>query len=309
MEKKLVVLGASDPEMHRIFEMMSGRPDVIVVQAMKGGKPVHPANAYEADLTEIGQYVESDDLTSGVGRIVFVECDIPSLSGWKQRHHGSFVHVDHHRPGDSGYALGPERFFEASSLGQIFGIFGITPTEHDIVLAAMDHCFNAAAQGKCPGVSPEQVLEIKYVDGIVKSTGKTLEITRAYTEQLLRLFQEYPDRTYPEIFVPKIVRDFGLFPAQTYLIPDRGIGYSFEYLCVQVAAVIAAVPVLIHIHDVEGDVGRLHYCGDVTKESVERFMGAWAPYVGLEKIYGNPDRGYAGGVLPCPISKMENIIT
>ena len=33
---------------------------------------------------------------------------------------------------------------------------------------------------------------------------------------------------------------------------------------------------------------------------VEAFLGGWAARAGLADLYGDPDRGYAGGYLPAP---------
>lgn len=88
---------------------------------------------------------------------VWIECAVEG--GDRKR---GFV-VDHHRPGDAGYGAAPEKFWEASSIGQLHRLltraywvpsevadaaFG----EERYLVAASDHCPSHAFQGRCPGV-------------------------------------------------------------------------------------------------------------------------------------------------------------
>jgi hypothetical protein len=78
-------------------------------------------------------------------------------------------------------------------------------------------------------------------------------------------------------------------------VPHTGIGYSLAYLSVQVAAILEDVPIVVELQDREDTPIRLHLCGNVLHETVHTFMEEWAPAHGLQRIYGCPERGYAGG--------------
>lgn len=264
MSKKVFFLGAEDPEMKRIRYILKGEGHTIV-QAKKDGELVHPGNAYEAN--------NSTEIPDGA-TVFFIECAVKGII--------PNVIIDHHRPGDPGYEKSPEQYWEASSLGQLCRILGIEPTQSDRVLAAMDHCFNAAMKGKCPGVTKQEVYDIK-----VSESSRFLGISEVtFNEKVVWYIREL-----------KRFKTMRLGDQDITLVPDTGIGYSLEYLTAQVAAVVLGIPVIIFLRDKEGGQTRLHLCGDVTKETVRIFMEEWAVNE-LERIYGSPDRGYAGGYKP-----------
>lgn len=168
LDNVLFVLGASDPEMQAIESLLKDRhfgyaairnPDGNILR-------VHPGNAYVANciISANGDVIwPLDD-----DHIVQIECAV----------RGFVVDsIDHHRPGDPGYGMPPELFFEASSIGQLVAYlcktgllhpeyFGnlrravksgdnIVSEDQEIVMtAAADHCLEAAYRGKCPGVDP-----------------------------------------------------------------------------------------------------------------------------------------------------------
>ncbi|MEI8343423.1 MAG: hypothetical protein WCF93_00565 [Candidatus Moraniibacteriota bacterium] len=149
-------------------------------------------------------------------------------------------------------------------------------------------------------MSLEQVLELKFA-GIAQETGNTVQDIQAYTRRVVESFGlRWVQDIYPDIFISSeiIIND-----TLVYVIPDRGVGYNVKYLCAQVAAVIREIPVLIHSHLMEGDLGKFHLCGNASKELVEFFMNYWAQEIGLEKVYGNPDRGYAGAYITKKFAK------
>ena len=300
MKKRIVivVLGAKDPEMDRIAEISQKKEGVIVVHAMKDGILVNPANAYEANEDSLVLYMKKGALMENIKQVIFVECNMPALNFIIDKR---FMHADHHRPGDTGFSFGPNDFWKASSLGQVYELLNLqNPTSRDNILAAMDHCFNAAANGKCVGVSLEQVLELKFA-GIAQETGNTVQDIQVYTRRVVESFGlRWVQDIYPDIFISReiIIKD-----TLVYVIPDRGVGYNVKYLCAQVAAVIREIPVLIHSHLMEGDLGKFHLCGNASKELVEFFMNYWAQEIGLEKVYGNPDRGYAGAYITKKFAK------
>jgi len=263
MAKTVYLAGAKDPEMERAIDILTLEGKT-VIQAKKGGVPVHAANAYEADNEE--------DIPPGA-KVIFMECGF------------LIKRFDHHRPGDPGYGKGPLLYWEASSIGQVYAHLGLPqpkPGHKDLILAAMDHCYNAAMKGECPGVTTEEVLQVK-LESIVNATKKTMGEVSASTEEFRKKILSSP-----------IIKIGG--EAIYDLQENTGIGYTLPYLTAQVAAVLDGVPVVIHVHDKEGETTeRHHLCGDIGEETLEYFMKTWGPKNGYTKIYGSPSRGYAGG--------------
>jgi hypothetical protein len=100
--QEVFVLGAPDPEM-RAVERLVRQAGIRVVQARSRGKAVIQRTAYEVDHP------------GHVPGMVWVEC---RPRGIKVTEHLGKV-FDHHNPGDFGTSIGPEGFFEGSSLGQV----------------------------------------------------------------------------------------------------------------------------------------------------------------------------------------------
>ena len=264
--KSLYILGATDPEMDRMKEILTETGEETFI-ATKDGKRVHAANAYEADLSK-------RSLPEGY-EYIFIECRIPGVSV------GGVI--DHHSPGHPGFGKGPGQFWEASSLGQLCTRLCVAPTKNDYILAAMDHCYNAAMQGKCPGINTKDVFGVK-VASIMKATSSTKEEVADEIER----FREVIPSSSVIVMGDQMVLNFK---------EDLGVGYSLPYLSAQVAIVIDNIPVILHVRDKDGGPVRLHLCGDTKPQTVEYFMDVWALDNKLTKIYGAPSRGYAGGYL------------
>ena len=136
------ILGALDPEMHTIEQLLAQHSRHFT-HATLNGRRVISGNAYVADALN-GQI----DWTQPV---VWVECSVPALR--REQH---WV-ADHHKPGDPGYSLPAERYWQGSSLGQVCAFLGIAQSKALSIIAASDHCLNHAYQGHCPGVEPHEV--------------------------------------------------------------------------------------------------------------------------------------------------------
>jgi hypothetical protein len=273
--KMLCILGASDPEMDRIEHMLKENR-IEYRYATKCGVRVTPSNAYLADNTGIplGYYV------------AFVECSVVGYEPDKR--------IDHHRPGDYGYEMGPDRYLEASSLGQMCALLHMPFLEHDKILAAMDHCFNAAMKGECPGASISAVLDRK-----VKEISKTTEIR---PEIIRKMINEWRGEISCRAAWYRMSGEYGYFEFEGIVViwltdKDLGVGYSAEYLTAQVGGVQSGLPILLKVRDTPDGLLRVHLCGNASPELVRHFMETEREGDFLEKIYGSPDRGYAGGVL------------
>lgn len=268
------VLGADDPEMRRIEECLQEN-NIKYIFAEKGGVRVHAGNAYEADNP-----IDCLEEGNGVG---FIECWVKNITP-------SYI-IDHHRPGDPGHGKSPELYWEASSLGQLHKFLGVTPKAGDDVLAAMDHCFNAAIQGRCPGVSQADVLEVKIKLGIMDTLNVSREEVVSAIEEWRRSFQEA--NAYTDAYCDGTV---GLVAGRKVFLADKhtGVGYSLSYLTAQVAAVLDKYAVILRLKDTADAIAdRLMLCGDVTEEMITEFIEKNP--LNLDRVFGSPSRGYAGG--------------
>jgi len=115
----LFVLGAPDPEMDRIEKLLD-ECGITHTFATIGGVRVHPGNAYKADGIACGE--------TSACQIILVEGAFDrALCGgcFTLLTDGTFplgsvsTSIDHHRPGDPGYGVPPERFLRGSSIGQV----------------------------------------------------------------------------------------------------------------------------------------------------------------------------------------------
>lgn len=148
MKARIWVLGAPDPEMEAIEDLLREAGET-VLHATVAGVRVHPGNAYRADVPP--EIMHSD--------LVPVEC-----AWWASDEDRPDLVIDHHRPGDPGYGRPPAEYWEASSLGQVVSILrteggnhGDLPNEYTLTAAA-DHCLAAAYRGECPGVDPDTLM-------------------------------------------------------------------------------------------------------------------------------------------------------
>lgn len=268
----LYLLGVGDPEMRRMAAVLEHitrelGTDPCFVYATKDGKPVHPGNAYQADPVDMGKF----------DTLVCVECRPATLPDGAK-----VIVVDHHRPGDPGYEMGSSQFWEASSLGQLYKLLGLTPTNEDLALAAMDHCFPAAIRGECPGVSPEQVLAVKVAE-VANGTKSNEDDVRAKVADYKTLLHRAPEITIGT----QVVKDL----RGVYL----GEGYTLDLLAAQIAATINRCTAVLRHRDRADAPEKNSITGNTEPATVEAFMREWAPSQGLVRVYGVPDRGYAGG--------------
>ncbi len=258
------ILGAADPEMNRIDALVR-EYGASVVYAAASGRRVHAGNAYVADPVE---------LPAGATP-VWVECRACGAEGG--------VVIDHHRPGDPGFGRPAAESWDASSLGQLYRLLNFgEPSDEDRALAAMDHAFAGAVRGECPGVGPEAVLAVKHRE-IAAGTRATVEAVEASVKRFREMIAVAPT----EVIGAQPLRDL----CGEYL----GEGYSLSLLAAQTAAVIEGVGVILRHRDVATGPEKWSLSGHVDASTVNAFMREWAPAHNLTKIYGVPDRGYAGG--------------
>lgn len=265
----IFLLGAADPEMV-LIESMLRRVGVYYQYAMVNGKRVHPGNAYEA--TEFGNLNSASTMSLEGLRVVTVECGIEGVS--------PDYHIDHHRPGDRGYGLTPDQFFEGSSIGQTYfylceelgissGVYRDRLWEYRLAAAA-DHCLGHAYQGECPGIDPT-----------------ALRLWRAITRAE---FQGTSPRTILERAgeAQRKIADLPVVRLGSFHYRDAGFQRIDE---LPEAAAMFQQPVQYKMQDRTGrtKVGLIGAKSGLIKKWMESQEGK------LVGIYGDPERGYAGG--------------
>lgn len=256
------LLGVKDPEMDMIEDILI-KEKMCYQYALHNGEPVNLGNAYNADEVEIK---ENETL-------VLIECEPRSLK------HGSnkTIYIDHHREGDFGHNLPAEKYWEASSIGQLHKLLNIKPTQKALNMAAFDHCFRSAIQGKCLNVIPEDILDIK-INEISKTTG----LSQADIHQRLLKYKDivYSKESIKHKFVS--ITDI-----------DTGYGYSATYLIFQLLAVLENITILFkHKDTIDGRSKIIYYSFD--KEKVKHFIKKHKNDPRFDNVYGSPERGYAG---------------
>ncbi len=262
MEKQFL-LGADDPEMKAIKEILGAHRMPFSYASVKGLR-ANPGNSYRADT-----------VIPSARQLVVVECAFEGMDD-------STIIIDHHRPGDPGFALGPDKFWEASSIGQLHSLLRLEPDHDALVMAAFDHCFAAAIRGECHGIKAEEVIHLRVIE-VSNQTGAS----RAAVWDTVTGFRALLSRA-PEVTIgDQAVKDL----RHEYL----GEGYSLQYLSAQLAAAMNGYVALLRHRDLTRGAEKNTITGHATAATIEMFMKVWAPSEGLTRIFGVPDRGYAGG--------------
>lgn len=266
----VVVLGAGDPEMAAIAAACAAL-GIRTLQAAVDGMPCHPGNAYRCDSL-LGGGILADDY------VISVECAVVDLRV-------DFA-ADHHRPGDRGYGRPPEEFWSASSIGQVFQHLadgGIPAMDlvnafgsERFLVAASDHCPSHAFQGRCPGIDIAELKAMRARNSAAfnnMTEAEWLTAVDAAIEQLRQL--------------PVAVVGGGEYRIASVDVP-----------LLNHAQLIAGLPVQYimqgNARDPRTKVGLLG--GEPSM--IAAWMAEKADGGVLVDIYGDPQRGYAGGYLP-----------
>ena len=258
------VLGAHDPEMREIAHVLraGGRP---YLHAARSRVRVSTRDAYSADgvvaLSRGGR--ASEALLVPQAPAVFVECTV--------RGHAPALRVDHHNPGDPGYAMPPARFMEGASLGQTLRLLEREATPTQRLIAAGDHCLTAAYQGECPGIDAKELLFLR-ASWRARVTGRSLMDVLDGILRAARQVRRHFDSELGE----------SLFLDPTEAPPDLAEGAAYAGRAVRYREWFPG--------------GALkEMLKGAAPEHIERFM-ALHRGAGRE-VYGNPYRGYAGAYL------------
>lgn len=257
----MFILGAADPEMSEIEGVLRNTRREFGYAGLNGSR-VAPGTAYKA--VEVIPVQGSPG-----GEMVFVECAVDGVLAARV--------IDHHRPGDPGYGAPPERYLEASSLGQLLQLLGLDADRRQRIIAAADHCLFAAYAGRCPGVDPDDLLEFRLESraAFQKRSVEELKLAVASTIEALKTANRV--ELSPGIIVADMRRDVP-YDELPEAAARAGVGYLSGPLV--------------------GPDGRKKYTVSGPPEAVRGFMETWAPAQGLLEVYGDPARGFAGGYLP-----------
>lgn len=301
------ILGASDPEMiaieaaiRNVFAHYDAEPQIYhaaFVGADGTVARVHGGVAYKgthlidesfvprtvvtaADIDGVCGYSEDIPFEDQDGLTpVWVECAVEG--GDRKR---GFV-VDHHRPGDAGYGKSPEKFWEASSIGQVYRLFQYVnwvPTEiadaafgeDRFLIAASDHCPGHAFAGKCPGVDIPALKAMRAANSAA--------------------FNKMDPETWIQVVDASIAKlqasPRGELAGHVYAIVSEDIALGNH------AQLISGLPMQYTMpgspRDPRVKVGLLG--------GEPALIAAWMEFKAsvLVDIYGDPARGYCGGYLP-----------
>ncbi len=257
-----IVLGARDPEMDAVGRVaLNARLNVL--WAHKNGRPVAYDQMYSADwpLPAPGQ--------------LWVEC---SPAAGK----AGLDFSDHHNPGDPGFNKPPEEFWEASSLGQVWSRIhpDKSPPEALRIIAATDHCPHAAYRGDCRGIDPGNVVSFSAEQIALSNDLSVKDVLRDVYR-----------------FIHKIKSGKNQKVAGTEFYHHKTqITTNHAWLVLREAALWHGIGVVAPIL-----VGReewLKVAGHTTPKFIKTFMeGALFPSIQMTRVYGDPSRGYAGGLV------------
>jgi hypothetical protein len=312
MSDRLWLLGAADPEMERIEHLLKQTGEKFEY-AMISGIRVNPSTAYM--LRNI-----PDEVTH------LVECGTPE-TGLLTR-----IVIDHHRPGDKGFNRSYREFLEASSIGQVISElaklkklnkldWGVTfkdsmddaignfrhsneddswlcavdaheyeeggevfwmqtyrmiPYEY-VLAAASDHCPTQAYKGICTGVEPNEVMRFR-----AENKAKFLRITA----------QQYIHRVERAMFYIKRARTMNG-------IADLRFGAPPDLQEVPEASLRLGIPIMNTFMDKDGR--QKFNCLGGDKEQIAWFK-EFLHQKGYTDIYGDEERGYAGGYIQISLS-------
>jgi hypothetical protein len=286
MSKYLFILGAKDPEMQEIEDILQ-KNFTPRGYALCNGAQVRPDTAYKAThvLVNAGELHECTmtlpelmAASTCLGEtIVSVECGFVNID-----EHSKFTiknKIDHHNPGDKGYGRPPEEYWECSSLGQVMEmLYGqrlcgfchtYRPYKQQRIIAAADHCLEQAYRGNCPQVVPSELFKWR-LESRAKFQKRPVESVMADVRAAMSIIEEEKE------LEPGLV---DLRGRQIAELPEAA-----AYMGVAVLAGPFQMP-----------DGRLKYnLLSCTEEQGNKFLNKF--YIPeLDTVYGDPCRGIVGG--------------
>lgn len=259
------VLGGSDSEMKHIERLvLAGGFEV--VRATKNGVRVGRSYAYEVDFPrpKVGD--------------VWVECSHYLYT--KQEMHSLGVDIiDHHYEGDPGFGQPPDKYWEASSVGQVYTKLGVTPTYDAKMIAAGDHCLYAAYHGMCPDLNRDEF--IAYRMGFFKEK-RTDEQFEKLKNRVISLAKSCKVVTFGNLTLTDITP---MLEKYSHWIADVSCMLNMKTITIQPSA------------SKEG--WTKYFVSNLSRKEIKYFMDELVYELGDEviKVYGDPTRQFAGAVV------------
>ncbi|MEI7765461.1 MAG: hypothetical protein WCI93_02640 [bacterium] len=283
MKNTLIIFGGADYESEAARKVAIEVGLNIATAITADGKKVHAGNAYMAT----GFVLDHGNLEEVTGVVIF-EC-APVVAGELP----VILRADHHNPGDTGFGLGPEKFWEASSLGQLMNFIGLEPTEEQLIIAASDHCPAAAYKGLCPGIDPAAFAESRLQQKLVFFAGDPRNAHKATRETLLAVIETAKAKllSAPEVDGVRDLREAGYVDE----LPEAALSLGLAYM--------TQIPDTDRDRNLTGNT-KILLGGHTTPEAVTKFM-EWGNSLPnkVGPAYGNPIRGFAGVVITPEISE------
>ncbi|MDR0607597.1 MAG: hypothetical protein LBG52_04520 [Candidatus Peribacteria bacterium] len=276
-EHELIIFGGSDFE-EQDARKVAKEAGLKTATATLDGKPVHAGNAYQA--TGFTMDDETSEPLSEGNKVIIFECT-PKIA----ENLLIVLQADHHNPGDTGYGLGAEQFWEASSLGQLCKYLGVEPTLEQLMTAAGDHCPADAYAGRCPGIDPTAFGKFRIQQKLSSPLYQRDE--KKNTEEKLTDLIESAKQQLKNASEVEGVKDLrGTFVDE---LPEAGLSLGVAYMAS-----------LLDIDRDRKPTGntKIVLGGHTTSEAVNKFM-EWANALPnkVGNAYGNPTRGFAGVVV------------
>lgn len=275
--KTIIIFGGADFEEAAARAVAAHAGLVIATATTADGKKVHAGNAYQAT----GFVVDVGDLEEIAQAIIF-ECS-PAVAGELE----VVLRADHHNPGDAGYGLGAEKFWEASSLGQLMNFLGLEPTADQLMVAAADHCPADAYLGKCPGIEAEAFAAFRIAQKLSFYAGDPRNAHKATAESLAAVIEAAKAALLaaPEANGVRDLRQAGHVDE----LPEAALSLGLAYM--------ASIADTDRDRKPTGNT-KIVLGGHTTPEVVTNFM-EWGNSLPnkVGQAYGNPTRGFAGVVV------------
>lgn len=300
MKNILFVLGAEDPEMLKIEEILN-LMEYRYILSENNNKRSCAYDAYRSEVANIEDF------------------DIVCIEAHTTTPERIILNIDHHHPRDYGFFLGADKFLEASSVGQLLSFiftrdldsaleklnFQYVDRECNIdgfvfmddkwffsinnkcisipkdimMLAATDHCLKDAYQGGCPGISKEEVFEYR-VESL--SLHNNIDISK-----VKELILEFLDKVV-------LCLEFSIADILDLRHIDLGEGlYPLNYLIMREVSLKHNIPIALSLK--KGERDKIMFLGLQEKQIEELLKESSFMELKLIEMFGVPKRGYAGG--------------
>lgn len=249
-------------EIERVLRS-AGQPIAYVLDT--GRRRCGSANAYRPTYAAMADGSALPEVAEVA--IVTIECAAPA--GYPVA-----SSIDHHHPGDPGYGATPAGYLAASSLGQLLARLGIKPNAAQQLIAAADHCLAAAYAGHCPGVDPDELMTWRAESRAAfqrRSVAAVLADVDAARRALLAA---------PRVMLGGCeVAD--LRGQNVPELPEAAAREGLGFLSCMPAG--------------RGDPRMKHGIMAAPAAAIAAWMAAARETGDLADLYGNPERGFAGG--------------